>query len=236
MKRLFIFGRRIVLAIFILVFPLFAETLLAAIIPGETNLINSLRGIVQNYGTNDLSMSQYGTQKIPYYVANNDATLTTALNNYHINSIPNAEFVKYDTDTINDDVLKLRQESISNLISNYYMGMSLSYVSNTVYAKLQYSTMAFHSGAALLNNIDNLILQVITGSNTQSITTVNAPIASQYTMSNSSSYLEILACLDSLPVSLLNFINSVIVAFIISIMVMAVTRERTNGNFWSIFL
>jgi len=39
-----------------------------------------------------------------------------------------------------------------------------------------------------------------------------------------------LACIDSFPVSLLNFINAVIVAFMISIMVMHVARERTNGS------
>ncbi len=230
LKRLFIFFRRALLASFILLFPLISEAILAAVIPGETNLINSLKGIVSNYGTNKLNLDQFQRQQIPYYVANDDSTLITALNNYHINNVPNATWVKFNTDTINSFVLQQRKNNLSSFLYDYYVGVDLEYVSSKVYATIHYSSLAFHSGASMLNTVDNLMLQIAAGDNSKSIQTKNCPISSTTSLSNSTNYLEILACLDSLPVSLLNFINSIIVAFIISVMVMSVTREKNNGK------
>lgn len=221
-------------------FPLVAEVLLAAVIPGESNLINQLRGIVTNYGSNKLNLDQYRSryehQQIPYYIKNNDATLTNILNNYHINNVPGATWKKFETDTINSFVLEERKKNMTAFLADYFTGVKLEYVSSTVYATIHYSSLAFHSGASMLNTVNNIILQTIQGDNSKSIQTNNFPIASTNTLANANSsstnYLELLACLDSLPVSLLNFINSVIVAFIISVMVMAVTREKTNGEFY----
>lgn len=147
--------------------------------------------------------------------------------------MPGATWRKFETDTINSFVLEERKKNMTAFLADYFTGLKLEYLSSTVYATIHYSSLAFHSGASMLNTVDNIILQAIQGDNSKSIQTNNFPIASTNTLSNSNStnYLELLACLDSLPVSLLNFINSVIVAFIISVMVMAVTREKTNGEF-----
>ncbi len=203
---------------------------MAAIIPGETNLINSLRGTVSNYGTNNLKSSQYGLQQIPYYIKNNDATLTGIINNNYASNIPLATFIKYDTDTISEDVLRKRKENITAFINDYYLGLSLENSNDSVYGVIKYSTLAFHSSAIALNTIDNIILQSIPGYSQKSITTVNTPISPISADSRANNFLEILACLDSFPVSLINFIISVITAFIISIMVMNITREKTNGK------
>ena len=206
------------------------EIIMAAIIPGETNLINTLRGTVTNYGTNNLNMKQYGLQQIPYYIKDNDATLTGIIDNNYKSNIPLGTFIKYSTDTISESVLTKRKENSTAFLNDYYLGLSLENTGGKVYGTLKYSTLAFHSPAVMLSAIDNIILQAITGNTQKSITTVNSPIASSSTLSPNSSYLEVLACLDSLPVSLLNFVNSIIIAFIISIMVMAMTKEKTNGK------
>ncbi len=207
-----------------------AEAVLAALIPGESNLINSLRGIVTSYGTNNLNSSQYGRQQIPYYVAGNDPTITALMSAYHVNSVPGATFVNYPENTINADVLAKRTSNVSAFIGDYYMSFALANLGGSLYASAHYNTLAFHSPAACVARVSNMLLQFISGSGLKSITTVNSPIPSTYTLSNQTSYLQLLACLDSLPVSLLNFFNAVIVAFIISIMVMSVARERLNGS------
>ena len=229
MKRLYIFRRRFLLALFSSFLPVVALTVLCSIIPGESNLINTLLGKVFNT-SNNLNSSQYGLQQIPYYIKDNDATLTEIINENYANNISLATFIKYKNDTINEDILSKRKENTSAFINDYYLGMSLANINGDIFGVIKYSTLAYHSCAVALNIINNIILQAIPGFSQMSITTVNTPISPTSNVTGSSNFLEILACLDSFPVSLLNFIYSVIVAFIISIMVMNITREKTNGK------
>ncbi len=152
------------------------------------------------------------------------------MTNYQVNSVPKATFISQQTDTINSDILAKRIENTTAFLNDYFMSLSLTNLGGTLYAVSHYNTLAYHSSAVAISRINNIFLQFITGSNSKSITTINSPIPSTYTLSNQTNYLQLLACLDSLPVSLLNFFNSVIVAFIISIMVMSVARERLNGS------
>ena len=187
---------------------------------------------MQTTGTNNLNLTQYGTQQIPYYLNDTSGDVSDVFTPNTIMNTSGAKFVQMTniSTSINDYVYNMRVSNVTALINDYYMGLNVSFVSNTLYASLYYSTMAFHSSAAIINTVDNLILQTLTGGNQKSIKTINSPLYSTNSLSNTTNYLLILACLDSLPVSLLNFINGIIVAFIISIMVMSVTRERSNGS------
>lgn len=124
------------------------------------------------------------------------------------------------TDTVNEYVFGLRQASINNIIYQYYVGMSLNLTSNaSLAATLYYSNLAYHSPANILNDLDSILLMIATGDTTRSISTTNIPLSSNDTLSAQASYLDVLACIDILPLSLLNFLNSIIIAFLISFMV-----------------
>ena len=109
--------------------------------------------------------------------------------------------------------------------------MNLNMTNNKLYATLFYNSMAFHSSANILNEIDNILLYLANGNSmANTITTINSPLSSNSSLSSTTSYLDAIACLDTLPASLLNFSNAIIVALMISFMVMHVARERTNGS------
>jgi hypothetical protein len=206
------------------------EGILAGIIPSGSNLINSIRGVVSSVGTNNLNLTQYKKQQVPYFLQGNTSVISNSLTPYTINSLPQSSFILMNSSSINNNILNIKKSNLTALINDYYIGMNLNYINNTLYATAYYSTLAYHTSASIINNIDNLILQIIVGDNSKSLNTINSPLASSGSLSNTTNYLLLLACLDSLPISLLNFITSIIVAFIMSIMVISMTRERFNGS------
>ena len=108
--------------------------------------------------------------------------------------------------------------------------MSLNVTSDTKFnADLYFSTMAFHSSAVIINEITNLLLKFLTNDLNKTITTINAPISLNQTITRGDDFISNLACIDVLPVSILNLINSVIVALIISLIAIHATKERENG-------
>lgn len=156
--------------------------------------------------------------------------LSTHLNNY-VNSRKSGSFLKLDADEVNEYVFSLRKSNIKNLISKYYVGMSLNLTNTSQLSVTGYfSSMAFHSSANIINEIDNIVLTYLTNDLGKSIKTENVPLAANNSLSGTSNFLEVLACIDSLPVSLLNFINSIIVALMIGISVIHIGREKTNGS------
>jgi hypothetical protein len=82
----------------------------------------------------------------------------------------------------------------------------------------------------IVNEYSNLLLAYLTKDYNKKIITTNAPLTSNDSLYNGNNFIEYLACIDILPISLLNMLNSIIVASMISAMVIHVTRERTNGS------
>lgn len=129
-------------------------------------------------------------------------------------------------------MLRVRKSNQKYLYSDYFVGMSLDATSSTAFtAEVFYSTVVFHSAGAIINEIDNLLLQYMKSSTAYSITTYNAPLPKASTGSASSStFLDVLPCLDIMPLSLLNFLNSILIGFIIGILTMHISREKINGS------
>ena len=77
---------------------------------------------------------------------------------------------------------------------------------------VHYSTLAYHSSANILNEVDNLILAVATNYNTSlKITTINVPLSANSTLDTDGkvNFLNVLGCLDTMPGTLLNFVNAI---------------------------
>jgi hypothetical protein len=236
MKRFRIFKSRYILAILVLLLPLALQVAFGSIIPSQTNIINSIRGILRNSGTVNLQITNYGQHTVPFTLdesANSSLVLQTMLQRQFSNR-QGIRLEQVSVGNLDDYVLNLRLRDLRNLVNNYFVGMSLSLSNRTarLSADLYFSRMAFHSSAAVINEMNNLLLAYITNDSNKTITTYNSPIPANTSQSVSTftNYLESLACIDSLPVSLLNFLNSLIVAFIGSILVIHVARERSNGS------
>ena len=159
-------------------------------------------------------------------------TVKLLLNSYFTKTKrPNINLLELDNQNVNEYVLNLReQDSYRNLVNNYFAGMILNYTNSKLYSTLYFNSMALHSSASLINEINSIYLIMLTNDSSRSITTYNKPLeASQY-LNNANYYDEFIGCLDVLPSSLISFLNSVIFAFFISILIMHLSRERCNGS------
>lgn len=196
---------------FILFLPFVAEGALSGIIPGQTTLINSIRGIVTVMGTQDFlkTITNYGKQTVPYYLSGNVSTTSVGsiLNTtYTEANKPGLTLSAMSSPYISDLVLDIRKSNLTAFIYDYFVGMQFNLVNSTyLQANGYFSTLAYHSSAVVLNEIDNVLLKYYTNDNTKSLTTINSPISSDSSLSNQTNFLEVLACIDSFPVSLINF-------------------------------
>lgn len=225
----------------ILVFPFVAIALIAALIPSQTNIINSIRGIVATNGVYNLTLNNYSTHTIPVYISggSNEYQNSSKLyvENYFKNK-PNIRYQNFDSDSIGKYVLNYRKQDVRNIYNDYYVGLNIRFISDSSFTiHYLYSQLAYHSSANMLNEVDNLLFQIALNFNSnKSIQTVNAPIAASQSFanitsaSNSTSFLETLACIGLLPLSIIDIATAFIVAFMIGVMVMHLTRERLNGS------
>jgi hypothetical protein len=208
---------------------------LCAVVPNTTNIVNSKSGTIKTTGILGLDLTWYGTQQLPYYLGGAVSTtgMSTILSSaYSTTNKPGVTLESISNDTVNDYVLTLRKKSLDYLRRNYFGGMSLYLTTaTTLTATFYYSSLAYNSAGIMLNEIDNLILQLIKGSTSYSITTFNEPIvsSSSYSLSNTN-FLDLLSCIDIIPFTLIDFFTSMIVAFIIAIMTMHISKERINGS------
>ena len=132
-KRFWIFFRRHILAIVILILPMLLEGILSGIIPSSSTILNNLRGVVLEVGSLQLNMNQYGPSVLPYNLVTTTSPLSfSQLQGYMSNlytplSRPGTTLmpVSFDTD-INGYVLNLRKTNLNNLYANYFFGMSLN--------------------------------------------------------------------------------------------------------------
>ncbi len=76
---------------------------------------------------------------------------------------------------------------------------------NIIITSVFTGTLAYHSPGVVLNEINNVLLKYYTNNNAYTLTTINSPLSASSSLSNSTNFLDVLACIDSFPVSLLNF-------------------------------
>ncbi len=115
-------------------------------------------------------------------------------------------------------------------MQDFFIGMNFNVTGiDKIYATLYFSSLALHSSAIAVNELSNLLLAYHTRSIRKTISTLNSPLASNDSLYTGNDFLEYLACIDVLPVSLLNMINSIIIAFIISSLVINIAREKNSG-------
>jgi hypothetical protein len=134
--------------------------------------------------------------------------------------------------TVESYVLQKRKDDINNLVKSYFAGVSMSSDGDLLSFVAYYSSMAFHSSANLIHEISNILLAYYNSNSFQkTITTYNAPIAANSSLNNGSNdFLSYLACIDSFPLSLFNFLNSILIGLIISSIVMSIGKERSSNS------
>jgi hypothetical protein len=239
-KRLRMFVSRKFLAVAILFLPMILQCVFCLIIPSQTYLINQFSGKVESKGTYKLAISNYGSFRLPYTVNGSYSLIPikSLLSNFYTATYrPGVELIDVVGSNVSDYVFQRRKSDVKYLANDFYIGMSLNITDwQKLYGTVYYSTLALHSSAMAVNEIANLYLAFLTKDYQKSIVTYNSPLTANDSLYNGDDFLEYLACMDVLPVSLFNMLNSVIVAFVISVLVIHVSRERINGSKYIQFL
>jgi hypothetical protein len=217
--------------------PILIEGLAAYLIPPQSYLIDQLGGTIQKYGVYKLDIKNYNPQTIPYSIyGDGDVESMEKLVKTFINPIktPNTILQPIYNVTIDNEidkyVLKKRKEDVNNIVNNYYIGFGINISStNEIRVAGYYSTLAYHSGATIVNLLDNILQAFLSNSTKSSISTLNTPLPANSTRYRGNRFLKYLACFDVLPLSLLNLLTAINIGFFISLLVMHVSKERING-------
>jgi hypothetical protein len=196
----------------------------------------------------ELSMLNYGKQHMLYKINTNESQdqelIRHALLAYFAsnqNKSRSFSLIELTNETINDYVLKKRNESYKYLFNDYYGAIEITtavrngskYLDTNVY----YSSVALHSIGAILNEVNGFLLSFYSNNSKRLIRTINAPISSQSThKSNENSSLpidnnqDLTRCIDMLPFSIADHLISVTISVLISLVCIHITREKSNGS------
>ncbi|RNA09250.1 ATP-binding cassette sub-family A member 3-like [Brachionus plicatilis] len=236
-KRLLIFSRRYLIFIFTLILPVFVLALLTSVVPSTSKIISETldsvfgRDHIQPY---TLDTSNYGEQNLIFEI--DGTNYNNALENFKkfykdknkIKIINSKDYGK----SVDNFVYQKRKEDSNNLISNYFFGIEINSDSNHFVG--YYSSLIFHSAATILNEMNSLLLGFLTNNMKRSIMTVNAPVSTGKSSALPSNFsynqLDVFSCLEIIPFSFIDYIFGIIVAFIISVSTIHLTREKRNGS------
>ncbi len=251
-KRLIIFGRRYILALIILLFPLLSQTIISSVIPTSSVLENKSEIVISELSSYKFDISNYGPEQIFLYSLN-DTSSSSSSEFLFINEMIKQFYsskrnqlnlfqLNDSSSSLNNYVTNMRRNKFSTIYDNYFMGMNWQINSNnntisqfidvnTIKIDAFFSTMAYHSSGTIVNEISNLLLYLLNSNKTdKSITTINRPLSSNDSNYIGDEFLKYLGCFDILPLSIFNFSTSLIVAFIMSSTVMHISKEKMNGS------
>jgi hypothetical protein len=174
----------------------------------------------------------------------NPETVVSYANNYGNNARQNymtfiqntgATVNEISTDTVLNYVTSNYLSSEDAFINTYQMAFALynnltSSVPSLTFNSY-FSTVNFHAMPTSLSVASTNLYQFYANSSSKKITTTNQPIL---TTSTSYSFGQIffgsVYCFDTLPLSLFNFLNSVIAAIFMSILMIPLIEERVNHS------
>ena len=203
-------------------------------IPLEDNVVDNIRNLIRPTGNYTFDLANYNSYSMPYSITGNDVDTVENLFKifYSTANRPSLRLEKLESDNIPSFVLAKRKEDVKNIVRNYFTGISFDVSNSTTFsANGYYSTLAYHSSAAILNEISNFLLAFYNfNSLNKTITAINSPIPRKESRFLSVTFFQTLSCLDILPLSLLNFLTCIILAIFISLFVAHVGRERINGS------
>ncbi len=243
-KRLIIFGRRYILALIIVLVPVLLSIIICILITPSLILDNARQSTPKNARLKSLKfdISNYGAQEIPYYTSNlNPAHPLNQLlfKIYNYQNRPKI-YLYRPNEPILDYVFRKHNQSLNSLVGEYFTGQQWIVPDknqdpldiNSYEITLFYSKLAYHSSAAGLNEITNILLGLLSSNQiNKTISTINAPLPhSKDTQYIEDDFLKYLGCFDILPLSIFNFSVSILYAFVISLNVMHVAKEKLNES------
>jgi hypothetical protein len=242
MKRYLIFKSRFMIAIFSILIPFLVQAILSYLIPSSSSMITDLFNTIFNRKSikeYDFSLNKYGHNNFVFSADSGEIAKQFQL--YHNRVYPpnnsSVNFIDLSNEKIkvNDYVLRKRIENMYNLLNDFFIGVDFSYEykSKSIIANMFYSKMAYHTSATILSEINNFMFSFYTNDSTRSIQTINKPIVvipNEASSMQNNKNIDVINCLEVMPFSFLDFIEGIIIAFVISLSTIHITRENRNGS------
>jgi hypothetical protein len=178
--------------------------------------------------------SIYNPHTIVTYSNNNGNDAQTTLTNYLQNTGATIDAISSDTILDYVDSRYLASEDI--FINKYQMGiglynnLTLSAIPSLVFNSY-FSTVNYHAMPTSLSVGSTILFQFFANSSAKKITTTNQPILTTSTTTTAlDRFFQIIYCFDTLPLSLFNFLNSIVAGLFISILLVPLIQERISHS------
>ncbi|CAF2249794.1 unnamed protein product [Rotaria magnacalcarata] len=233
-KQLILTRRQISFLIGFFLIPMLLEILIVAILPTPITIQTS---ILQNERVVDaqvqLQPSIYNPHTTIIYANNNASSALLRLNTYLTNT--NAAIDQISANTIVNKVVSEWTESEEIFVNKYQMGFgifnNLTSTNLLLTFEVYFSTINYHTMATSLNVATTNLFQFYANSSLKSIVTTNQPLlTNEKLLVGQDLFFEMIYCFDTLPLSLFNFINSILAAIFIGILSSNVIRERLTHS------
>ena len=233
-KRWHVARRQLVFILGFFLLPLLAEILIVSILPSPKDIQASL---AQNGRIKDAEVrlipSIYNPHTVVFGSDYTESDARTRLINYIQSS--GATVDELSVDTLQSYIRNRPVLSADDLINKYQMAFALfnnlSLPDPSIRFISFFSTINYHAMPTSLGVSATNLFQFYANSSAKKIITTNQPIlTSSASFTNLEQLFELIYCFDTLPTSLFNFLNSILAAIFISILIVPTIQERVNRS------
>ncbi|CAF1258424.1 unnamed protein product [Rotaria sp. Silwood1] len=233
-KRWHVSRRQISLFLGFFLLSIIAEILFVSAVPTPKEIQTSLSN---NPRVTDAQVtlipSIYNSQTIVAYANSNTNNIQTRLINYLTDT--GATIVNITDDNVLNYVRARYYESEDIFVNKYQLSFAAynngTSSSPSLRMNAYFSTVNFHTMPTSLGVAATNLYQFYANSSSKSIVTINKPII---TNPKSGSYLaeviSVLYCFEVFPISLFSFLNSIIAAIFIGILILTLVTERISHS------
>ncbi|CAM4944466.1 unnamed protein product [Rotaria socialis] len=230
-KRWHVLRRQYVFLFGFFLVPILMEILIVSVFPSPQDIQASL---VQNnrvIGAQvTLLPSIYNPHTIVIY--SNDSTMTAQIR--FLDYIQNTGATIEQIST-NNAIKYVTDECSTNeqfFINKYQIGFALyNNLTTSLIFDSYFSTVNYHAMATSLSAASTSLFQFYANSSAKKIITTNQPIITSTTAyATLQRFFELIYCFDTIPLALFNFLNSILAALFISILIVPSIQERINHS------
>lgn len=173
--------------------------------------------------------SHYSPQTVVFFARSTDSRPEYYLTSYLKEM--GANLIQLTRDDVANYISSRYLQSYTTFMNEYQFGFSLNTVGPDVYMDVYFSTFNFHTMPTAINTAMNVMFQYQTNSTSKRIITTNQPILiDSVDAPRRAVFYDRISCFDILPISLLNFLTSIIGGLFISLLILNVIRERISHS------
>ncbi|CAF3938721.1 unnamed protein product [Rotaria magnacalcarata] len=230
-KRWHVLRRQYAFLFVFFLIPILLEILIVSIFPSPQDIQASL---VQNNRVKNAQVtllpSIYNPHTIVIY--SNDSTMTARIR--FLDYIQNTS-ATIDELSTNNVIQYVTDECSTNeqfFVNKYQMGFAFyKNLTTSLIFDSYFSTVNYHAMATSLSVASTNLFQFYANSSAKKIITTNQPIITPTTAYTAlQRFFELIYCFDTIPLALFNFLNSILAALFISILIVPSIQERINHS------